>query len=74
MTIDPEVRAWISVILGALIACGAALSDAFYFKAFGVNADLVIFMGGLAALGLHVTAVAATTTAISAAKTIKEDK
>lgn len=53
---NPEVRNWLSVVLGALVACAAALADSFYFKAWGSNADLVIFMAGLGALGLHITA------------------
>lgn len=57
---NPEIRNWASVILASLLACGGALVDSFFFHQWGANTDLVIFMGGLGALGLHTTAVVST--------------
>lgn len=63
-----EMRNWYSVIIGSLIACGIATADAFHYHSFGTNADLILFMGGLGALGLHISAVTATNAAVNAVK------
>lgn len=57
MLTNPDVRNWISVTLASVIACGSGLGDAVFSHVFGSNADLLLLMGGLGALGLHITAV-----------------
>lgn len=54
---NPDVRNWISITLASILACGSGMIDAFKFHYFGQNVDLILFMGGLGALGVHVTAV-----------------
>lgn len=64
-----EMRNWYSVLIGAMIACGVGVGDAFHFHSFGTNADLILFMGGLAALGLHIQSVATTNAVVAGTST-----
>jgi hypothetical protein len=67
---NPDIRNWISVIIAAIISCGAGLLDAFQFHYFGANTDLVLLMAGLGALGLHTTATTMTNNATRVAASI----
>ena len=50
---SPEVRNWISTVLGVVIVCGLFGADMLHFHQVGVAGDVGIIVTALAALGVH---------------------
>lgn len=52
--LNPDVRAWASTLLAALIAVGIGAYDAFAVHAatFGIAGDVTLILAGLGALGI----------------------
>jgi hypothetical protein len=60
---NPDVRNWVSVVTGAVLACAFAAGDVFYFHRLASEVDLLFFVGGLSALGIHIAWTNGPTTA-----------
>jgi hypothetical protein len=50
---SPEVRNWISTVVGVIIICGIFGSDLLHFHQVGAIGDVGIIVGAVGALGVH---------------------
>jgi hypothetical protein len=53
MLTNPDVRSWISTLLGVVIVCGLFGADLLHFHQAGTTADVALIVGAVGALGIR---------------------